>query len=201
MRNKLLSVMTFLAVTVSPSVATSDSETLAKKTIKDEAIVANIKNTIDTYKLPTKEEVAKKQIAENQRKIEEEKKKAEEAARAAEAARVAALEAAAKASYTRYAAPAVSNDTSAAVAYGRARNAEVFGEAHWSALFTLWSRESGWRANAINYSSGACGIPQFINGCVLGDHVSQIDRGLIYIKSRYGNPSNALAFWYAHNWY
>jgi len=202
MRNKLLSVMTFLAITVSPSVATSDSDTLAKKTIKDEKIVENIKNTINTYRLPTKEEVAQKQIEENIKKLEEERK-------AAEAARIAAEQAAEAARAQELAtrsrivpAPVRTNgDNSDAIAYGRARNAAVFGEAHWSALFQLWLHESGWRDNAINYSSGACGIPQFINGCVLGDHVSQIDRGLVYIKARYGNPTNALAFWNAHNWY
>lgn len=202
MRNKLLSVMTLLAVTVSPSVTISESDSLAKKTIDENVIVENIKKTIDLYKLPTKEEVAQKQIEENLKKIEEERKAAEAAARA-EAERIAAAEqaAAAQASRARYAAAATSGDNSDAIAYGQARNAAVFGEAHWPALFELWLHESGWRDNAINYSSGACGIPQFINGCVLGDHVSQIDRGLGYIASRYGNPSNALAFWNAHRWY
>lgn len=202
MRNKLLSVMTFLAITVSPSVVVSESDTLPKKTIEDRKIVENIKRTIDPYILPTKEEVAQKQIAENLKRIEEEQKKAEEAARAAEAAKKAAEEAAARKAYTvRIASIQASGDNSDAIAYGRERNAAVFGEEHWPALFRLWANESGWRDTALNKSSGACGIPQFINGCVLGDHVSQIDRGLMYIKSRYGNPTNALAFWNARHWY
>lgn len=91
MRNKLLSVMTLLAIAVSPTVAIAEPDTLAKKTVPDEIIVENIKAVIDPYKTPTKEEIAQKQIEENIKKLEEERKRAE-----AEAARLAA-EAAAKA--------------------------------------------------------------------------------------------------------
>lgn len=88
MRNKLLSVMTLLAIAVSPSVATSDSDTLAKKTVPDEKIVENIKRVIDPYETETKDQIAQKQIVEYVKKLEEERKRAEAAA--AEAAQKAA---------------------------------------------------------------------------------------------------------------
>lgn len=81
MRNKLLSVMTLLAVTVSPSVTIAEPQVQAKE-VDETKIVETIKSVVDTYELDSKDEVAAKQIAENLKKIEEEKN--------AEAARVAA---------------------------------------------------------------------------------------------------------------
>lgn len=200
MRNKLLTALTVFSVAVSPTVAIAEPA-ITVKSVEDPKVVETIKSHIDTFRLPTKEEVAQKQIEENLKKIEEQKK--------AEAARIAALEAAKKAakkvtprvaSVRNFVAPANTGNADA-IAYGQSRNAQVFGEQHWSALFQLWSKESGWRDTALNRSSGACGIPQFINGCVLGDHVGQIEKGLVYIAKRYGNPTNAWNFWRTHHWY
>lgn len=79
----------------------------------------------------------------------------------------------------------------------------------WNDLVTLWNKESGWSNTAVNPTSGATGIPQALPATklpVLGqapsfDALTQIMWGLSYIKGRYGNPSNALAHEYAHNWY
>jgi biopolymer transport protein ExbD len=201
MRTKLLIAVTLLATMISPAVTVAEPDTLAKKSVADNIVVENVQGTMNSKVGLNQEEVAKSQIDENLQKIEEQKKAAEAKA---EADRVAAQEAVAVNTvvYNQKAiATAANGDNSDAIAYGRARNAEVFGDAQWSALFQLWSNESGWRDTALNSSSGACGIPQFINGCVVGDHVSQIDRGLVYIKARYGTPSNALAFWNARHWY
>jgi biopolymer transport protein ExbD len=194
--NNLLIAVTLLATLISPAVTVAEPDTLAKKTVSDNVVVGNVQTAMASKVGLTQEEVAVSQINENLQKIEEQKKaeaaKAEADRQAASAAKVSAV--ATKA--------VVSNTGNAdAIAYGQARNAAVFGESQWSALYTLWSRESGWRDTALNASSGACGIPQFINGCVVGDHVSQVDRGLVYIKARYGTPANALAFWNAHRWY
>lgn len=195
MRTKLLIAVTLLATMISPTVTIAEPDTLAKKSVSDNVVVENVQGKMDSKVGLTQDEIAKSQIDENLQKIEEQKKA--EAAKA-EADRVAT----AQATVARRAVVVVTNTGNAdAIAYGHARNAEVFGESQWSYLFQLWSRESGWRDTAINYSSGACGIPQFISGCVVGDHVSQIDRGLVYIKNRYGTPANALAFWNTHHWY
>lgn len=86
---------------------------------------------------------------------------------------------------------------------GRSLNAIQFGDQHWPALLALWNRESNWNPNAKNRSSGACGIPQALPCSKIPDMSTQgqIEWGLQYIESRYGNPSNAWRFWLSHGWY
>jgi len=75
-------------------------------------------------------------------------------------------------------------------------------------LVTLWNHESGWKVNAHN-PSGAHGIPQALPGSKMSsagadwqtNPSTQINWGLRYIKSRYGSPCNAWAFWTSHRWY
>jgi colicin import membrane protein len=195
MRNKLLIAVTLLATMISPAVTVAEPDTLAKKTVADNIVIENVQESMDSKVGKTQEEIAQAQIQENLQKIEEQKTaeavKAEADRAAAEAAKAVVV--------TRKITTNASNAD--AIAYGRTRNAEVFGEDQWPALFELWSRESGWKDTSINYSSGACGIPQFINGCTVGDHVSQINRGLVYIQNRYGTPAKAIAFHNAHHWY
>lgn len=195
MRNKLIATAMLFATVAGPATA------IAEPTIEnyaDEAkAIEQVHTAVEIKKTLTRDEIAAQEIAENIKRIEEQKR-IEEAQAKIEAERIAAERAAARTAYRRV---AVTTDNSDAIAYGQARNAAVFGEQHWSALFQLWSNESGWNDRAINPSSGACGIPQFIGGCTTGDHASQIDRGLVYIAQRYGNPTRALAFWNAHHWY
>jgi hypothetical protein len=80
--------------------------------------------------------------------------------------------------------------------------------ANQQALVQLWNHESGWRANAMNSSSGAFGIPQAypstkIPGGTSATAQQQIDWGLQYIVSKYGTPAKAWAFEMSHspNWY
>lgn len=78
-----------------------------------------------------------------------------------------------------------------------------------SCLVKLWERESNWRVNATNRSSGAYGIPQSLPASKLAsagpdwrtNPETQIKWGLGYIKSRYGSPCGALAHSDEHNWY
>ncbi len=90
-----------------------------------------------------------------------------------------------------------------AMAIAEAMNNARFGAAQWPALKNIWMRESGFNPNARNRVSGACGIPQALPCSKIPDMstVGQIDWGLSYIKSRYGTPNNAWAFWQAHHWY
>jgi len=75
-------------------------------------------------------------------------------------------------------------------------------------LDNIWTRESGWRYNAEN-ASGAYGIPQALPGSKMAtagadwltNPVTQIKWGLGYIKSTYGTPCNAWAFWQANGYY
>ncbi|MGO4690041.1 coiled-coil domain-containing protein [Glaciibacter sp. 2TAF33] len=84
-----------------------------------------------------------------------------------------------------------------------------WGTEQYNCLVLLWNRESGWRANAYNASSGAYGIPQSLPGSKMasaGDDWrtnanTQIDWGLGYIAGRYGNPCAAWAHSEQFNWY
>jgi len=82
----------------------------------------------------------------------------------------------------------------------------------WQALEELWTRESSWNNKAINYTSGAYGIPQALPASKLpkagqpppvgtSDPTAQITWGLNYISSRYRSPIFALAHHKTYNWY
>lgn len=76
-------------------------------------------------------------------------------------------------------------------------------------LVALWNRESGWRWNATNPTSGAYGIPQALPADKMAaagpdwrtNPATQIRWGLSYIKSRYGSPAAAWAHELAAGWY
>lgn len=69
----------------------------------------------------------------------------------------------------------------------------------------LIRRESGCNPNAINPSSGACGVAQELpcgkSGCALGDGACQVKWMNRYVHSRYGSWANAVSFHNSHNWY
>ncbi len=76
-------------------------------------------------------------------------------------------------------------------------------------LISLWNKESGWNPYAYNASSGAYGIPQALPGSKMAskgsdyktNYQTQINWGLGYISSRYGNPQNAWGHWLSTGWY
>lgn len=98
--------------------------------------------------------------------------------------------------------------TAKAYAYG-AVQARGWGEDQYSCLVSLWQKESGWRVNAMNSSSGAYGIPQALPGSKMGSAGAdwetspgtQIEWGLQYIVGRYGSPCGAWAKSQASGWY
>lgn len=69
----------------------------------------------------------------------------------------------------------------------------------------LIRRESGCNPNAVNSSSGACGIAQELpcgkSGCGLGNPVCQIKWMQSYVTARYGGWGGAVAWHNARNWY
>ena len=73
----------------------------------------------------------------------------------------------------------------------------------YACLHSLWQKESNWRSTALNKSSGAFGIAQFLPSTWGNykypykpkDPQVQIDAGLRYIYKRYETPCNAWAFW------
>jgi hypothetical protein len=87
--------------------------------------------------------------------------------------------------------------------------ARGWGEDQYSCLVSLWKKESGWRTNAANPSSGAYGIPQALPGSKMAsagadwatNPATQIAWGLGYITSRYDTPCGAWGSSQSRGWY
>lgn len=87
--------------------------------------------------------------------------------------------------------------------------ARGWGMDQYSCLVKLWTRESNWRVNANNRSSGAYGIPQALPGSKMAsagadwmtNPETQIRWGLGYISGRYHTACRALAHSDEFNWY
>ena len=79
----------------------------------------------------------------------------------------------------------------------------------YNCLNQLWIKESGWRWNAGNPTSGAYGIPQALPGSKMAtagadwrtNPVTQVKWGLGYVSGRYGTACAAWAHWRNHGWY
>lgn len=102
------------------------------------------------------------------------------------------------------------NDVAAAQYFAMVQLASMgFGSSDGNCLIWLWNRESGWRTNAYNASSGAYGIPQALPGSKMANYAAdwrtnyqtQVMWGLIYISGRYGSPCAAWAHSQATGWY
>lgn len=67
------------------------------------------------------------------------------------------------------------------------------------------SKESSWRPDARNASSGAGGLPQALpyskTGCGWADAVCQLNWADNYAKSRYGSWAKAHSFWLQNSWW
>ncbi|MGN8552712.1 UNVERIFIED_CONTAM: lytic transglycosylase domain-containing protein [Microbacterium sp. SLM126] len=87
--------------------------------------------------------------------------------------------------------------------------ARGWGDSEFACLVALWNKESGWRVNAYNASSGAYGIPQALPGNKMGsagadwetNPATQISWGLGYIGGRYGTPCGAWSHSQNVGWY
>ena len=79
----------------------------------------------------------------------------------------------------------------------------------WGSFNALETREAGWRMNAVNPSSGAAGLAQFIHGFSeyyqYGGNpntgLGQLTAMFNYIASRYGSPNAAWAHETRFGWY
>lgn len=98
--------------------------------------------------------------------------------------------------------------TAQAIAYNMVK-AKGWGDDQFACLVALWNKESGWRVNAYNASSGAYGIPQALPGSKMGsagadwetNPATQIAWGLGYIGGRYGTPCGAWSHSQSVGWY
>lgn len=98
--------------------------------------------------------------------------------------------------------------TAKAIAYDMVK-ARGWGDDQYACLVALFKKESGWRVNAYNSSSGAYGIPQALPGSKMAsagadwrtNPATQIKWGLGYVSGRYGTPCRAWAHSQATGWY
>lgn len=107
--------------------------------------------------------------------------------------------------------PAVANVTpgSAQAIAQEMVHARGWDDQQFACLVQLWNRESGWRVDAQNRSSGAYGIPQALPGskmATVGDDwrtnpATQITWGLNYIAGRYSTPCGAWSSFQSKGWY
>jgi hypothetical protein len=105
----------------------------------------------------------------------------------------------------------VERNPEAAKAYAKTQLAEYGWDtpAQFECLLDLWTGESNWRPDAYNkqavYQNGkrlhAGGIPQILGLDPDTSVEKQIQRGFIYIESRYGSPCKADNFWHRNFWY
>ncbi|MBB2976045.1 hypothetical protein FHX49_001615 [Microbacterium endophyticum] len=104
----------------------------------------------------------------------------------------------------------VTVDPEGAKAYARGALGNYgWGDDQFGCLVSLWNRESGWRADALNPSSGAYGIPQALPGSKMAaagadwrtNGNTQVNWGLAYIKDHYSTPCGAWAHSESTGWY
>lgn len=121
--------------------------------------------------------------------------------REAEQARIASEQAAQKPKAQATSAPAaqISGDKHSWLA------ASGIPQAHWGYVDSIVSRESSWNPNAVNKSSGACGLGQQLP-CgkwpgAWNDPVAALRAMNSYVVGRYGGWPQAVAFWNSNGWY
>lgn len=75
----------------------------------------------------------------------------------------------------------------------------------WGYVDQIVTRESGWNPNAVNKSSGACGLGQQLPcgkwAGAWNDPVAALIAMNGYVTARYGSWAGAVAFWNANHWY
>lgn len=78
-------------------------------------------------------------------------------------------------------------------------------ESEWWAVDSIVTRESGWRPDAVNPTSGACGLGQQLPcgkwAGAWNDPVAALKAQYKYVVDRYGGYPQAVAFWNINHWY
>lgn len=78
-------------------------------------------------------------------------------------------------------------------------------QSDWGYVDSIVTRESGWNPNAVNKSSGACGLGQQLPcgkwAGAWNDPVAALRAQHQYVKDRYGSYAGAVGFWNINHWY
>ena len=143
------------------------------------------------------------QDAEKQKQLEEIQKKLEETEKALQAKRSTPT------STVAYAAEAPTSTPAKQYTGGGNKDAWMAAagipQDQWGYVDSIVSRESSWNPNAVNASSGACGLAQALPCSKMGpnwsDPVVALKWQYNYVNNRYGGYPQAVAFWNANHWY
>jgi hypothetical protein len=106
-------------------------------------------------------------------------------------------------------APVASHDFSDAILEARRYALEHLGSRQFACLDSLVQRESRWRVDATNRSSGAYGLPQALPGSKMAKYgddwktnpTTQLKFMIAYVHGRYDGACNALEHAYREGWY
>ena len=82
-------------------------------------------------------------------------------------------------------------------------------ESDFGAANFIIRRESGWRVDATNASTGAYGLGQALPGSKMAPYgddwqtnpITQLRWFYSYCQGRYGSVQGAYEFWQSHHWY
>lgn len=141
------------------------------------------------------------------KKLEEEKNKLEQERQRLESELIAKRNAKDKANQASQRALALGGDTAYAAGGTKEQWMAAAGipQHEWGYVDSIVSRESGWNPNAVNPSSGACGLGQQLP-CgkwpgAWNDPVAALKAQHQYVTERYGGYAQAVAFWNANHYY
>ncbi|MGW1993075.1 aggregation-promoting factor C-terminal-like domain-containing protein [Embleya sp. NPDC001921] len=98
---------------------------------------------------------------------------------------------------------------SASAADAQAIAKSMMSASAYTCFSNIVTKESGWRVDATNKSSGAYGLMQALPASKYAsagsdwrtNPATQIKWGLSYMNERYGSPCQAWTFWQSHHWY
>lgn len=183
-----IATLTALVLLLVPHAAASDAKT--------DVAGGNIDIASTLYKLknPGWEDAVSKQLARRDEQIAQEAREREAKRAEEEAAKAATVQ------------PQPVQTTQAGHSGGHEDWLRAAGipEEVWGYVDFIVTRESGWNPNAVNRSSGACGLGQQLPcgkwAGAWNDPVAALVAMNGYV-ARYGGWAGAVAFWQSHNWY
>jgi hypothetical protein len=142
--HKLLATVLIFSTVIRPSAVVAEPTYTVNDTINDTKVVEMIKATIDTFSLPTKEEVAEKEIREYVKKIEAEKRKVASAKAKAKVKATTTKKVAVRVASVATSSVTVPGSNACVIAMKK-----VFPKNLWTIGYAIMRAESGARTNAI----------------------------------------------------
>ena len=196
----ILPILVAVLITINAVVLTQFSDT-SQKLVESQSTVVKTKNELQGHSEARRE--LEKQKVDIESSLKEERLKSENLNKENESlkANLQAKKAAQRpvASKPIVAATNVTGDKASWLA------ASGIPQHEWGHVDSIVTRESGWNPNAVNKSSGACGLGQQLPcgkwAGAWNDPVAALQAMNGYVHGRYGSWAGAVAFWQANRWY